>query len=154
MTQMFNVLTIAFKNTPTRGHQFLVWFYIVTKRECQCLMLYKMTSISNFPNIYISLRNMIYQMWCQILIHFLYKGFSHCNFHIYIYYITDLRKVLYCQICSAWYFTIRCFFPAIVGRSWAKINIKYTSNRNLNVRDVTHLVLEVFYSFQSYFYCI
>ena len=82
MTQMFNVLTIAFKNTPTRGHQFLVWFYIVTKRECQCLMLYNMTSISNFPNVYISLRNMIYQMRCQILILFLYKGFSHCNFYI------------------------------------------------------------------------
>ena len=38
MTQRFNILVIAFKNTPTRDHNFLVQFYVVTKRECLCLM--------------------------------------------------------------------------------------------------------------------
>ena len=56
---MFNVLMIAFKDTLTRDHHFLVRFYIVTQRKFPCLTPEKMTSISSFLTAQTSLKLVI-----------------------------------------------------------------------------------------------
>ena len=59
MTQIFNVLFITFRNTPTRDHNSLVRFYIVTQGGMSMFDTIENDQISSFPTFQTNLKLVI-----------------------------------------------------------------------------------------------